>query len=65
LLFYFAGFIAIAAWFFTAWGAYRELNRSSRFCSALAAILFVAFSIPVTVFFFFLANFGASVGPCV
>ena len=41
LVVYLAGWIVMIGWFFVAWGAYRELNRSSKARSALAACVFV------------------------
>jgi hypothetical protein len=50
------GILTIAAWIFAGWGAYRDLNRSSRLRSALAAILFTILGLPVFALLFFVAN---------
>jgi hypothetical protein len=41
LIAYCVGVIVLFAWFFLSWGAYRELNRLSKFRSFLAAIVFI------------------------
>lgn len=52
LIAYVVGLLAIIAWFFVGWGAYRELNRLSKLRSALAAALFVpsAFVVGILIF---------------
>ena len=54
------GMAVLTAWVFAGWGAYREVNRLSRFQSAMAAIIFIVLCFPITVTLFFIANAGVS-----
>src|SRR5262249_21346328 len=56
------GMAAMIIWGIAAWGAYRELNRLSALRSAVAVLVFIAISIPVTMVFFAFAGFAASTG---
>jgi hypothetical protein len=51
-----AGISALCTWIFMGWGAYRQLNQLSRTRSALAAMLFVLFLLPIEVLLFLIAN---------
>ena len=53
---YAVSYFAIPIWFLAGWGAYRELNRASRFRSVIAALLFVILSIPAFAALGVLAN---------
>jgi hypothetical protein len=58
-------FSVMLLWIVAGWGAYRELNHLSRLRSALAFILFPAFSIPVMAVVSSIANASACarIGP--
>ena len=56
LLAIFAGMAALTTWCFAGWGAYREVNRLSRFRSAIAAMIFIVLWFPITATFFYIAN---------
>jgi hypothetical protein len=58
----YGGMIALAVWCIAAWGAYRELNGLSAFRSAVAAIVFLILSIPVTAAVMAFAAFATSLG---
>ena len=56
------GLMALIAWVFVGWGAYRELNHLSRARSATAATIFVALSVPISAMLFFIANAATNTG---
>jgi hypothetical protein len=62
LLVFCGGMAAVIVWCIAGWGAYRELNRLSTLRSAVAAVVFVTLSIPVSAVFLAFASFGASAG---
>jgi hypothetical protein len=50
------GHIIACIWFYIAWGAFRELNQSTKFRSFLAALFAGILSIPFYLFAFFIYN---------
>lgn len=56
LIVFYVGCAGGLLWIFTGWGAYRKLNQMTKLQSALAGVLFMAFSILVAIVTFFIAN---------